>query len=701
MIYFLPIFLLLLMPVTILVQRNLKWKEFGSLGIFIFFAGFELLLAPLTIFSITNFEAYSIVVWIILSLFIGVVVSLLFFSIYKEKLWLDNLKYIFKKYALYYLVIAIISIVLMFNKAYFIDTNAYINLSSFFKKGLYTFNGSRSIGIQYRTAASYYVYSVFSSNAAPFFLFFTTYVYTLLITSILYDFLINNFKNKYAWIINPFAILVLGFSITGWGFSTNSGNLLFQAAILVYVYYFFTKYSKIYCFIPMLTMQFFSPTGALLTTGFSIIMLIYFLLFENYKNFGFALAAFFLVNTTSITMLLNSQWGWLGMAIVACLIFTTVCLACWKWNLKHDIINHKIKWHSKYIYYPILCLSLIALVGNFALYGFVMDTTNYQGWLVYVYLFLFGSVLTYFFYHLKKHEDFNLNLFFIILASFVCFVLTIVILLSSARIGNDSTYRTMYLNLGMGTVNDIFVSIVLIGVPVLKTIRLKDFTLFNKIEITSSRVYRYSIGLWSVILLTGSIITPIILYEVLHGVSSETRQEYTPDISRNLAILNKTERDDIKSFVASHAVNGSTTYIADFPVASFVGTGKDITWELTQDFNNNTNHLRSYEVQTYNFLGSLDFCYRLNDPRLTKNAAKYQYTYLAANDQTLKIFMEENIFDLNQKKEIQPDYFFLKNDSIYYQTIKKEVEENNYQALKTNPVNQQNISFTIFQKGSL
>ncbi len=659
MVYFLSIFFILLVPTTIYIQRNFGWKENSSLLLFLFFAIFEIFLTPWTVYKTSDFNSYSIMVWIVFGLILFSYLSLLTTSIIKSQNRFAILKGIAFEYSGFILVALIYSIVIVFLQIKQSDVNAYINLSALFRNGSYSFDGVTNTDFSYQTSSMYFTYSVLGNNVAPLYYYLNSIIYFVMISSVLYQYVLIKCCGPKGLVIASIMQFFLAFIIVVWLAAIVAGNILFQSAILLYSMFYLIRYKNISCFIPLIALEFFSPTGALLSVPMALLFATYFFFTKNSKDVILSLAVTilsltygFLIGVATIAPSVSRA----SLQAILILFYAIFIIGVILYELMNhfnfgkdkNIMQH-ININNKWFIGSIFILFLFAVIMNIVTYDYIIKSTSYQKWMVWLYLGFFviiGSVFFYLWYEKQKIFE---ELAFLIGASLYGAIFMLIMNVEPSSHG--STWRLMFLNFGMGSMADMAVIVLIItstffGTYYSAPIQYKWYT-----KITSEGHVQLTLS-WIVSLLsTACLITSFIFYNAEYRSDVAPKVVFSNNANDNFQTLNHNEQLYLKNSLGE--ITHEDTFISDLPIMTYLGRGQDISNEIAQQ------STRSYWVTTFGFLAASKSD---NDPTYHNNIDNLQKRI--------------NNVCLGNADFIKPNYFVLDTTTSYYQEVFENVNTN-------------------------
>lgn len=352
----------------------------------------------------------------------------------------------FKSDVVYFISLAIFSIIIMFTYNHFTDTGYYFDLSSKFKE----MNYIPKYNDQYRYASSYYVYSSFSKiidyTIPSFYNFFTPFIFFLVLGSYINDWLGKlHRKNKFQFLIK--VIFFIGFTLFLVFLNPYviSGNLIIQSSIILLV--ILCIFNKKYNEIPyvLLFCQFFSITGLLLSIIMTFSLIIFYLFFKNIK---------FLINKLPHLMICSSFYGIsfpifiksinfkISLILFIIALFSTVIIFLMslifnykitKKSLNNKFVNFAINQnilYSKITFYVLITLSIICSILVIIYFSTSYDQFNdfYEWFMLIISTILLLPILIYFIWT-KKNHNYNENNNYWYLLIINLFIVTAIVLL--------------------------------------------------------------------------------------------------------------------------------------------------------------------------------------------------------------------------------------------------------------------------------
>lgn len=580
----------------------LKDKKIMSLTYMVFPLAIIQILTPIFINLFQVRYAITSPLYIsIFSFYIFLFVGLSLFNVRKKILdslfWKEAFKIAIKKWLPLFVSLLVFVIINLFVYSYFPDTEAYLTASFQFMNNLpMSFDGSSTlISFQYASIGMITGYaSLFGEYAPIAYYFLNPFLMITIMISIINEISWSKILDKnYSKSTHIFLILVLfGLSIGSPFMSAfmTSGNTFIQSMILLVISstYFYNKKNSWTNFINVFYFSFFSATGIINGTIVIVALMIVQLLYVNLKTviLTFVLCCFSIL--MPIFILSDSIISY-SLIYSISLLLPIIFFLFYKKIKNTRILNfsvlNNLNLKNKQLLFIFqiffLCASSVLVTTWF---GFVYFNKHfYTSWLVFVlvafnFFFMFNS---YRIWKSKKEIDYISS--FYTLTSIASVLLVMII--SFTNFTNNSIWRIIYLNIGMGGPLDIIVIFLVICIIYFSNENKKIF-FKRKLNIKTN----YKILFSSFIFLSSGI---SVGFAVFNNISQEFRLfKITDDVFLN---FNKVTSKD-KQMLESKNLTGTVFtdlqifyLLADMQNVSsslFTGTNldkiKDIsTWNLS------------------------------------------------------------------------------------------------------------------------
>lgn len=524
---------------------------------------------------------YNITMPIYISFFILITISLFVLCFLK---WKNNKEIITRSLLLSsfnrYLPILIGSIlffiIIIFVNSYFPDTQAYLSASTDYMNGLEpSFHDGGQINIYYKVMPQIITYStLFGKDAAVAYYMLTPYLMFLTYSTILNEWFIDNDFN-----IKNIKFLLVGLSIVALGIISpflssfmTSGNIFPQSLILLITFFsiYKDKDSQWKTIITLSMTQFYSPTGYINGLLVSICVLIFAAIYSTIKNIILTSAALPVLSILP-SYLFRNFFGCFREILFALVIVWVIALLVIYFLRKEKInkINNKLNiivdkgWFQYTQYSIFLLVGMMVTVIFFFVYKknyLYTKELSLLTPLIFIFISVFGILL-----FKRKNQITRIPTIFLLTSA-----ISIVFILFSVISGkdNNSTWRVIYLNFGMGGPIDIIILFMLICNQL--TI---DFQ-YKKIEKSTNA------ELLSTTILTSLVATGFAFYNVLptsvrlYSMSSNVNQNIFKVSNKDKVELLKLNNNSYKIFsdvqinyLLDKAINNSSIFFNDFEIA--------------------------------------------------------------------------------------------------------------------------------------
>lgn len=263
----------------------------------IFLPFFQLFLSWFTGMTIKNYFAYSVLSYLLISLFFAFLIGFFLKKIINKKLsfWNFKINFLYEKNYLILSGLFIISLIILFileNHIFVIpafqDTYSYAGLTNKFKQNIYGFFTPNDIDMTYKVSQSYYLYSViyqFPNEGYDFLNRISSYIIIMIIIFLILDKVkIQNFFSALIFIIFSFGAGFL-FFFNDWFLSGGNIVIQFLAISLSYaLLYSSYKYKHFFSCLSFIAFGFFSITGIALGVVFFLAFIITFIIKLDFKK---------------------------------------------------------------------------------------------------------------------------------------------------------------------------------------------------------------------------------------------------------------------------------------------------------------------------------------------------------------------------------------------------------------------------------
>lgn len=262
----------------------------------IFLPFFQLFLSWFTGMTIKNYYAYSIISYLLISLFFLFLIWFLVKKILNKKasFWNFKINFLYEKNYIVLSSIFIISFIILFILETHIfvvpsfqDTYYYAALTNKFKDNMYYFFNLKDVGMVYKISQSYYLYSViyeFPNQGYDFLNRFSSYVIAMIIIFLILD------KIKFQIFFSALIFIVFTFGV-GFLFLNNyflsAGNTTIQfiaISLCFALLYSSYKYKHFFSCLAFIMFAFFSITALILGAVYFIAYIITYIVKLDFKK---------------------------------------------------------------------------------------------------------------------------------------------------------------------------------------------------------------------------------------------------------------------------------------------------------------------------------------------------------------------------------------------------------------------------------
>lgn len=612
------ILLVLFSWVSDFILKNLKFKKINSFNFLsLIFLFFSITCGPLIFVFNLGFNYFKITFWIIFTIvLVSIIILFLYFLIKNKNYALQIFKDIALKNGYISISIILIAILYLFIQTNFSDTLAYINLSSsYIKNEMLSFDNINPIELQYKIVSIYFTHAAFFENEiVAAYQYINPIIYFTFISILINEYNFNLAKDKYN---KNFIILNLFFNfglvILFWTISyfATSGNMLIQSSIILFFLINF-KISKslILSTISIYFLSSFSATGIINSLLISAAAILYAFFFLKFKTTIILIGLSFLGLSNFLPLIYQKEIGYIfifvGYLIAGSILLLTKIKKI-NWNF---VVFKNSKINSKSLFIPYWIISFLVILISVAFFGFVYQyKNNYFSLLVFLMLTLALIIFAFNFFSYKKQNIKQFDYIYLFL-----WILPLLAIAGFYIIGfgnNQSIWRVIYLNIGMGGPTDIILLFYFLIISFFTDIK---FQLKEKIN----KKVKWIPNLFTCVFFVASIIS--LLGQTI--IIEPPKIIFNSNVNKNLYYLNNSEIKALSNFSLKN--NERINVVSDNPFYIYLKNASiksDIYFRTSYYISNKSmvELTQPWFVSSYNFLGSIQFYNTINSNKISTN----------------------------------------------------------------------------------
>ncbi len=638
-----------------------------------------LIFAPLTLTKIINNNEMLIIFYTVVSSFIVFAISWTVYYIKKNKINLkENIVSIFSwRTLIYFTSLFLLILFLIFSNFADHDLAYYENISSFFSNGIYSTDGLSELSNKvYLFPTMYYLNgSIFKDDILISYNLINPIIIYLISFSIVNN-IINYFyfKSKlFKNIILSLISLSLVFLVLAQLNYSAGGNLVIQSLIiLVMVLLIKNKANPSAIYITIFGFSYFSSTGLMTSTIILVSYFVYSLLVNNWRLmwkyifFLTYLLTMFMFVFTSINVWLTTVTIIFNFLSYGLLLIQVIIIYLLRKKQYDDFNFYKKYICKKKIEYSLVTIFILITIFQIIFFSIIYKLKNTIWELVFITSLINSILIITTIFNIKKENHINTLTFFIFfLELVVILVLTLQKIIPSFK-NNESAWRLIYLNPGMGNLTDIFLIIIWLFCLLISNVKIKFF---------NDRNNKFLLLVTNAMILIASVFSMTNVYSNIFNYSSNENNvqiKMSSDVSYN---LNNLSNDDISLLTKYNIGNYQKCYISDIFITPYLNKLADVTSYILVEDNN---RLQSYKWNFNNFISGIIEWNTYHKNKQSADAVEIAKLV----DNAIKNFASYSISsEFSNITFSSVSYIVLNKNTSYYSECKKIIINNQFQAI--------------------